>query len=306
MFYKIREVPVDLKIMRVLFWRDGLSEKDKEQYFIKEKGFEGERTFDKMLEGALPSDDWLIIPNLRLKWDGNEFQIDTLLISQHQIYLIEIKNREGDYFIEGDRWCSFYGRQIKNPLHQLERAELLLSQCIQSIGIILPIVSRVVFVNPEFALFQAPREYPIILPAQINRFLKQLRNAPSTLTKKHFELAKKLTFRHIKRSSHESVPVYTYDQLKKGIHCGSCHSFHVKLIGRRSVCQHCGYEEPLESAFMRSVDEFHTLFPERKITVPAIMDWCKLDIDRRRVGKILKKNMNFVFKSRHSYYLFKN
>ena len=56
--------------------------------------------------------------------------------------------------------------------------------------------AHLVFINPEFALYQTPLDQPIILPNQLNRFMKKLNKTTSKLTSKHTQLAEKLISLH--------------------------------------------------------------------------------------------------------------
>lgn len=303
MIIKKLDIPWDLKLERYLFWRGGLSGEDKRQYLNDEKGFEGELKFFKMLKD-LPASNSLILAGLLLRRNGRLFQIDFIIILQNKIYLIDVKNFEGDFYIERDRWYSFSGTEIDNPVYQLQRAEAQLRQLLQSHGVKLLIESRVVFINSAFSLFQASKNLPIILPTQLDRFIKNLMMIISRPGKAQMELAKKLASWHITKSPFSHVPDYTFEALKKGAYCASCHTFSLKLISRQLVCQRCGCIETLESAVMRFVEELHALFPERNITVSAIAEWCGLDVDSRRILRILQKNLTMVNNGRYTYYVF--
>ncbi|NWN98509.1 hypothetical protein NST54_16470 [Caldifermentibacillus hisashii] len=61
-------------------------------------------------------------------------------------------------------------------------------------------------------------------------------------------------------------------------------------------------EEKIESAVLRSVDEFRLLFPERKITTKAVQEWCNIIENSGRVYKILKKNYKTLGKNRWIYF----
>jgi len=121
------------------------------------------------------SGNYLILNDLLLEINNTIFQLDSLLIAQQIIYLFEVKNYEGDYYIKDDQWySSFSGKEIKDPLLQLKRSESLLRKLLESIQSNFLIKSYFVFLNPEFTLLQASKELPIIYPNQINRFVKKL------------------------------------------------------------------------------------------------------------------------------------
>lgn len=58
-----------------------------------------------------------IVNDLLLEHQHTMFQIDSLLFSRDLIYLFEVKNYEGNFYIEGDKWHSNDQEEIKNPYH---------------------------------------------------------------------------------------------------------------------------------------------------------------------------------------------
>lgn len=115
MIIKHRDEPVDLKLLRYLDLRMNVSEKEKKNYLNLEKGFQGELQFDVWLEKL--SGDKLILNDLLLETNNTTFQIDTLLVSQDTVYLFEVKNYQGDFHTEADRWYTISGNEIENALH---------------------------------------------------------------------------------------------------------------------------------------------------------------------------------------------
>ncbi|WP_347814364.1 hypothetical protein [Alkalihalobacillus sp. LMS39] len=125
---------------------------------------------------------------------------------------------------------------------------------------------------------------------------------PSKLNKKHKILADQFVSLHINNSSFSSLPSYHYDQLRKGIPCPKCKSFATTSVGRLSVCSACGFEETFEVAVIRNVNEFKLLFPTEKITTNTIHDWCDLVNSKKRINRILEKNMKKVGTHQWAYY----
>jgi hypothetical protein len=101
---KHRYESLELKIMRSLNVRMKLETKEENYYLNLEKGYEGEQKFDKWTENF--SDNCLVLNDLLLEYNNTIFQIDSLIIPSNTIYLFEVKNYEGDFFIEADRWYS--------------------------------------------------------------------------------------------------------------------------------------------------------------------------------------------------------
>ncbi|PMC36781.1 hypothetical protein CJ195_15260 [Bacillus sp. UMB0899] len=306
MILKLRKIPAHLQLRRYLKLRMSFNDGELKKLQADEKGYEGECRFDELINQS-PVSTYLQLNDLLLEWRNTTFQIDSLLISPYKIYLFDIKNFEGEFYIEGNRWYFSSGYEVKDPIQQLQRSESLLRPLVQSLGFNLPIEAIVIFVNPNFTLFQANRQLPIILPTQINFFIKKLGSVSMHSSGNLIDLAKKLASLHIKNSPLDGkyTPEYTYESLKKGISCLDCESLSVRLNGRDLRCERCGASEGLHPGIMRTIEEYRVLFPRRQITVSAANDWCRLDMNRLRMQKILKEHLVMVKGGKSTYYDFK-
>jgi hypothetical protein len=83
---KEREVPQDLKILRVLNPRMILTQKEETHLANLEKGFIGECFFDEKIK-AYDSGDCIILHDILLKLNGSLFQIDTLVITPQPLFI---------------------------------------------------------------------------------------------------------------------------------------------------------------------------------------------------------------------------
>lgn len=116
----------ELKILTYIQPRMNLSATQQANLHRLCKGYEGEKAFIHILEKEL-SADYLIVNDCLFKINNREFQIDTLLIGENTIYLLEIKNYKDDFYIQNNNWYSAASNnEIRNPLHQLKRSKLSL------------------------------------------------------------------------------------------------------------------------------------------------------------------------------------
>lgn len=298
--YKSRTESIELQTLKHLNSRMNLAEKDKKHYLNLKKGYEGELLFDSMTEKYASS--CLILNDLLLKVNNTTFQIDTLILHLETIYLYEVKNLEGDYYYDADRFYKKNKSEILNPHHQLSRSESLLRQLLTNLGFNLPIQAAVVFVNPEFTLYQAPLNTPFIFPTQIHSHLKKFNTTSSNGSEKHKRLAEKLISLHIEKSPYTQLPFYDYDQLQKGIVCENCRSLSLTVKGKTVSCEECGNVVLVHDAVMRSVQEFKLLFPNEKITTSRMHEWCKIVDSRKRIWRILDKNLQIEGVHQWSFY----
>lgn len=301
MLIKDRLEPNELKIMRCLDKRMELTEKEKFRYFTLKKGFEGETEFDKMAGSIL--EERYIINDLLLEVNNSYFQIDTLIISQDVIHLLDIKNYEGDCYLEGDKLFSVTtNREYKNPINQLKRSATLLRQLLQNLKLNYLVEPSVIFINPEFTLYQAPMDQPIILPTQVKHFIRSFNKTPSRLYDHHNKLAQILLSLHKIQNPHTNLPEYYYDQLQKGIYCNSCYSYLVYRNNKSYFCKNCGRQEAVGVAILRNIKEFELLFPEERLTTESIYGWCNTDISRKTLMRILREHYTVHGNARRTYY----
>ncbi|PLR84689.1 nuclease-related domain-containing protein [Bacillus sp. V33-4] len=302
MLLKGRSESDELKATRYLNTRMELTNKEKFHYVNLEKGYEGEVRFD--LQAEILEEERYIINDLLLEVNNSYFQIDTLILSQGVIHLLDIKNYQGDCYLEADKLYSVTtAREYKNPVDQLKRSATLFRQLLQNLKQNYLVEAPVIFINPEFTLFQAPMDQPIILPTQVNRFLKDLNKTPSKLNDGHKKLAQTLISLHQTKNPFTQLPKYNYEQLQKGMYCKTCKSFLVSIKNNDFVCRKCGGHENIQLAILRNVKEFQLLFPDRKITTRSIYEWCKVGLNKRTFCRVLKKNYTSFGSTSDTYYV---
>lgn len=297
---KPRTESTTLKALKFLNTRMSLSEEDKRYYLNLLKGYEGEIMFDSMTEKL--ECDCIILNDLLLEVNNSTFQIDTLIITSEIIYPFEVKNNSGDYYYESDKMYTMNKIEINNPLNQLRKNNSLLNRLLHLLGHKLPIVDSVVFINPEFTLYQAPMDLPLIFPGQVHRTLQKVDATRSKLTRQHKLLAEKLVSLHMDDSRFSKLPSYNYHSLRKGIVCKNCHSFLVSISGSACICQNCHTKESVTEAVIRSANEFQLLFPNEKMTTGLIHDWCKIVSSKKRISRILQKNFKQIYLNRWTYF----
>lgn len=291
----------ELKILRCLSARNHLGINEENHYSNLEKGYKGELSFDRILANVAQNS--IGLNDLLLECNNTVFQIDSLIISSDTIYLFEVKNFEGDFYIEGDRWYSLSGSEIKNPLLQLHRNESLFRRLVQELGFNFSIESYLIFINSEFHLYQSPKNLPIVFPTQLNRFIERLKRKQFSVKNSNTKLANRLLTIHIKDSPYSRLPKYSFNKLEKGIPCPTCQTFYIHFNRRNFTCPSCSKIEGYEAAILRAVEEYKLLFPNDKITTNAIFDWCNRTCSKKMIRKILTRNFDINGHGPSSYYV---
>jgi Nuclease-related domain len=301
--YKDRSESLILVVLRILNKRMKLTEDDQRYYQNQEKGFQGELQFDVLTEKL--QRECHILNDLQLESNKSSFQLDSSLIFQETYSLFDVKNFEGEYVYGDEYFKTPSGRDIQNPLDQLKRSKLLLSNLLQSLGSKLTIEAYIIFINPQFTLYQTPPDLPFILPTKLDSFMKKLDQKPSRLNDSHKTLADKLISLHQTESPYIRLPSYEYGQIRKGMTCKKCFSFSVSVLGKKIVCHTCGCKEMVTFAILRMVREFTLLFPNRKITTNEIHDWCRVITCKKTISRVLGKYLNIKGVHQWTYYEWK-
>lgn len=299
--YKNRTESRELRLLRSLNKRMDLPAVENQRYRSLKKGYEGEVQFD-LLTSSLEN-KFYILNDLHLELNRSKFQIDTLIIAENMIILYEVKNYYGDYYYEKDNFHKCHNnKEITNPLHQINRSKTLLQQLLQQHGFHLPIEGQVIFINPEFFLYQAPKNEPIIYFTQLNRYLRHINIKPANLNIGHQQLAELLVNKHDRDPQFPKID-YKYDQVQKGFTCPNCYSFSIYIIGRtKIVCHDCGHHFTIENGVIQLVSEIRLLFPEKQITMNVMKEWCQSIIPERMIRRILKKQYQVKGIGQWTYY----
>ncbi len=301
MLVKNRVKSMELLTLRSLNLRIALTEQEKRLYTNLENGYCGEVLFDQLTISW--EDHFHVLNDLLFEVNHSYFQIDKLLIAGGIIHIFDVKYFQGEWYFDQDKlYLASNKREYKNPVDQLKRCVTLFNQLLSSLKQNNLVEAQVVFVNPEFTLFQAPMNLPILLPTQIDRFITQLTASLPKITEEDRKLAQKFLALHHPSNPFITLPNYTYEQLKKGANCENCQSFSISVEGRNCTCRDCQYTEPTASVVLRSVEEFRLLFPTEKITTNIIHDWCRVVKSKKMVSKILRKNFTTVGSHQWAYY----
>lgn len=293
--------PRILEVYHALLNRMPFSETDKNKYYNAKIGYEGEMMFYSFLQKNAP-DSHLALYSLSLRHNNTTFQIDSLLINNNTLYLFEIKNYSGDIIIHNNNWyiCS-PKKEILNPLIQLKRSESLLRQFLASKQINIPIKSYIIFINPEFTLYQAPLNPQLIFHSQLKRFFHSQFFQMEPPSNQQFQLANLFVKNHIKNNLKDDLPIYTFSNLKKGVKCPLCDRF-MKVNSSQSLkCISCSFIEKNNEALLRSIKEFHILFPDMAITTNNIYMWCRV-LSKKPILRTLKMHLRQNGKARNTFY----
>src|SRR5699024_10103496 len=202
--------------------------------------------------------EYIVLYDLLLEQNGSHFQIDCLIISEAQLYLLEVKYLYGDYYFQdNDLYAVKTRKRIKNPFYQNQRCEDLLRDFLLQHQLHYQINSYILFNHPTFTLYQAPLQKNMILPTQVERFVEMLNRQIVRTTSNEQQLQQTIYREHIDENPFEKIPSYDYEGLKKGILCIKCSAWMERASKYHLQCLSCGQREFIDSAVLRSVVEFN-------------------------------------------------
>ena len=300
---KKRTQPELLTILKHLDKRMTLPAKNRQHIVSMDKGYEGEKAFDAMLRESVQA-DILVLNDLLLSISDQSVQIDSLVITPETAYLYEIKNYKGDYQIKDRQLLTLTGKEVGNPLTQLTRTTSLFRQLFQQWQADLTVKGAVIYVNPTFTLYHASPKDPLILPNQIQAHFSKLDSQRMVLTSNHRFIADRLLSEHRHDANFQKlIPDYDFSTLRKGITCGECGSFDIKMNQRMSECTKCKYSYSTDDLILEQIKEFKLLFPQEKVTVKKISDWCGNSVTRRRIPRILGQHYSKTGLSTGTHYV---
>lgn len=293
-------LPQQLRFLTALHARKELSSDQLHHLHAMKKGIVGETQWTAYLN-QLPN-DIPILYDLNLEMNQTVFQIDALCILQHKMILFEIKNYSGNYSIADDKWLSPNKKEMKDPLLQIKRNELLIHQFFKKHQLPIPFDYYLIFVHPEFVLYGATADQNVILPGQISAFLTTLKNQTVTPTGLHTKIIDTLLTHHKNKLTMLVKPEYHYEELEKGVFCSGCCGRMERVSLRLFQCTKCNQANTLEKVILEMIAHFKILFPQRKITMPQIANWCGDEISTDTITRVLQRNFIQYGKGRGTYY----
>lgn len=123
-------------------------------------GLKGEREAVKLLS-TLP-DDYYIVNDITVKYEGRESQIDTVVVSPNGVSIVEVKNLNGHITgnLKDENWLQHkvgqkgtsYSNQFYSPVKQVGTHTYRLSKVLKENGINVWVNNGVLFTNAETTL----------------------------------------------------------------------------------------------------------------------------------------------------------
>ena len=267
-----REKAYKLKVLESLLRR--LDENDNEwsfytqMYATLKKGYEGEVRVDWIWQEALLPSNYFLLHNYEtVNLQGYSHQIDTLLLTPHFIWLLEIKNISGRIDIDDSKHQLLRTNSdgtidcFKNPVNQINRHILFLKKRLSDLKLKLPIETAIVIANDSTIIGLVPRDYSIFHASGIQRELNKLF---SKYSKRSVSLQQLELLKNDLLSGYEQKkwkPKIESKKIKKGVLCPNCDYKSVMTFKYGNFhCLKCGSNS--RTAYLEALLDYKNLFDE--------------------------------------------
>ncbi|SFG21196.1 Nuclease-related domain-containing protein [Halobacillus alkaliphilus] len=295
---KKRSVPLILRQEEALYRRlpDQYEKRRNIEHSIQKRwaGYRGELALDYFLD-FLPKTTFHVFEDLRLFTSGKTFQIDTLLLTPHAGFIIEVKNISGTIIYEGNsqpfrRILQGKEERLPNPIAQVNRQKIQLEHWFHARGIHdYPIIPHVALSSPSTNMdLQADPTVPI---THLDETIERIQEVYSLYKRrKSFELGRiseKLVERHRPYYSDilgaYSIPAST---IETGVQCPECQRYAMARIRRLWECPFCKTRS--SEAHYQAIADYFLLFGQ-SMTNKECREFLHLS-SRYSMTKLLKRS----------------
>lgn len=239
----------------------------KEQLYRISAGYSGECNVDSYIERTRFPESTKVFTDVQLRVSPNfTFQIDTLIITERYVLIVEVKNIKGTIrFVQNPPHLEQVletGDQaiIDCPVYQVESNKLNLDEWFRQRGINLKTLGLVVLANPNTKVIDVPQDFPIIYKKQIPFYLQKIRPFATVFSTAQInEISKE-----IDKEQHEFNPFplcsyfhINHQDLRTGFICHYCHQLLQRKSLRRWRCSGC--EKDVKNPYAKGIDDWFML-----------------------------------------------
>lgn len=311
-----RKEPIEIQSIRELIRRipDELPKEISylsQQLASMEAGHNGECKIDRKLETIPLPNLHHIIPNFSTRSKlGSFYQMDTIILTNRYILLLEIKNIRGEIEFQtnpNQLKRTFEGKidYLTCPLTQTERNFTALKRIVHHAHPKIPVYTAIVFAHASSRITSFQKNFSILYRKQLDIHIEKLNTLSEVLDKKDFQhlvrIMKHADKNHLPESLTNRYNINT-QILKKGIFCSACGSS-TSFQHIHYQCTTCG--EIDDSALKRSVESlFVILGPQLK--VKTLKYYLNLSAKDRIIRILRKMNVERTGTTNSSIYTMKS
>lgn len=197
-----------------------------------EAGYFGESYVDHFLKQILFPKSHAVIKGLHIQIrPGSFLQIDTLIITQKYIAILEIKNIKGRIHFQQNpnqlvRELNGETSTFKCPEQQILRHQKNLEFLMDQLNISIPLEKLIIFAFSSTHIAQPPLHVKVLMGCDISNYLDKLNELPDVVSTSTFKrFVKALTSRSIDFIPKPLAETYSLDwnAIQTGLLCPKCH-----------------------------------------------------------------------------------
>ncbi|GMA09348.1 hypothetical protein GCM10025886_25010 [Tetragenococcus halophilus subsp. flandriensis] len=244
----------ELSWLEAMKQRGQLSNDEQKSYQRLQRGFQGELAFDQLCDHFL-GNKINCLDDVTIDYQGDVLQMDKIINNRDIIYLVDIKNYQGNYVYKNNSLKTGDVTFTNNIIEQARRSRRIFTRLFDKHHLQLTIKNVIVFINDKSRINLCDDLPEIILNyEEIPTWLMSISH-DTQIT--HRDDWKKLVQKYQVPSFKTSRICTTerFKQLEKGIHCEKCGSFSLKSNRYTLQCA-CGHIETKQIAFLGTICEY--------------------------------------------------
>lgn len=210
-------------------------------------GYGGEERLDEALEFFDPPYPHRIIQDFSL---GEEFkiQVDTVILTQSCIFLLEIKNIAGKIEFKQNpsalHSISATGeiKSYKSPITQMNETALRMNKFLKTLGCPLPVANVIIIAHPSQIVEGAPQNVRVLAAGEVNVHLSEMKLPKPILSIEELhQLGQRLVAVHKEYQPFPLAPKFQIDpsEIENGVFCPRCILGKMGRTQRAWECETC-------------------------------------------------------------------
>lgn len=290
---RVLNKPTELQQLEVLEKRGGLASEAKRKLWIHRTGFQGEQTFyDFMFRMA--KSHWRILHRTWLNIKGR-VECDFIVITRVGIYFFEIKNYNGNLVYEYNQQTVNYRTISGDIMGQFKNMQERTIDMCRQMNYSGGVFHQLVYINPYYQA-TLPHEWlkSLLHYNQLTDYIEQMIREEATLLPANFSPDEAVDSIESSFACTEPYPPNVLSpeelkQLKHGIACSHCGSFHTICTRYKLICVHCRQNEPKEREALRLIGDYSVLTPFNPLQAADIVKIAGESFRRDYINKILRR-----------------
>lgn len=286
MYASDRKPPKNLVYYETLAKHADLTEEEEKQLYRLRRGYKGEQLYDEVFD-EIGHSNLIIFRDIWLKIGQSARQIDSLIISDNEIIINEIKHYTGTYTVEGDKWRINNINISEDPILQARQTTNKMISLCNNKGMHIPITYKVICTDEYFILNTNDEKCrkDIICRNHLKKYFRSFGNETAT---HRAEKIKTLVIENMIDNPME-LPTIDISRIRKGFKCGKCESYEIKRELLTVNCKMCGYKETLKLHLMRTVKDYDVLLHHTHFTNKGIREILNDQLSQRTVHRYIAK-----------------